>query len=97
MTDMEGQAREALKAQGFKAPGPKLIQHVMDAVARREEETPAGERVHKFDYAELLADTPELMDRTEGPMTNPGFETANAIADVVNKALAYVFDDDAES
>jgi len=89
----EERAREALEVQGFHDPGPKLIQLVMDAVARREEETPAGERVHKFDYAELLADTPELVDRTSGPLTAPGTETSYAIANVLNKAMAYLDDE----
>jgi hypothetical protein len=34
----------------------------MDAIARAQEGAKAGERTHKFDYAELLADTPELVD-----------------------------------
>jgi hypothetical protein len=60
----------ALEAQGFRSPGPKLIERVMDAIGRVEEETPAGERRHEYDYAELLADTPELVDRTEGPLND---------------------------
>src|SRR5215208_919910 len=90
----EQRAREALDAQGFTNPGPKLIELVTDAIARHEEDTPAGERIHQFDYAELLADTPELLDRTEGPMTNPGGATSDVIADVITRALDYVFDDD---
>jgi hypothetical protein len=89
-------AREALEAQGFKTPGPKLIEEVLDAIGREEEVQPAGVRIHKFDYAELLADTPELVDRTQGPLTDPATATSTAIADVLNKAIAYVFDDDDE-
>ena len=87
------QAREALEDQGFKAPGPLLIQHVMDALAREQEGTPAGERVFRFDYAELLTDTPELIDRTEGPLTEAGTEMGRVVADVLSKALRYVLDD----
>jgi hypothetical protein len=90
----EARAREALEAQGFTKPGPKLIREVMDAIAREEEGRPtAGERVHNVDYAELLADTPELLDRTGGPLTTPGPETAAVLADVLNKAIAHVFDE----
>jgi len=91
MTDQR--AREALEDQGFKAPGPLLIQHVTDALAREQEGTPAGDRVFKFDYAEMLADTPELIDRTEGPLTNPGNEMGRVVADVLTKALRYTLDD----
>jgi len=94
MTDTEGQAREALKAQGFKAPGPKLIQHVMDAIARDEEGMPAGERHHGFDPAELRTDTPELGDLAGAPGAT---EMSYAIADVLTKALRYVNDDPADS
>lgn len=89
-------AREALESQGFKTPGPKLIEEVLDAIGREEEGQPPGVRIHKFDYAELLADTPELVDRTQGPLTDPATATSTAIADVLNKAIAYVFDDDEE-
>jgi hypothetical protein len=94
MTDER--AREALKAQGFKAPGPKLIEHVTDAIARREEGQPAGERTFRFDFAGLLADTPELVDRTEGPLTDPGTEASYVIAGILNTAIAYLFPDDDE-
>jgi hypothetical protein len=67
----EERARKALEAQGFKAPGPKLIEFVTDVVARAEEGMPAGWRRHQFDAAELLADTPELLDRTEGTLKRP--------------------------
>ncbi len=92
----EQRAREALAAQGFKAPGPKLVERVMDAIARAEETTPAGVRTHQFDYAELLADTPELVDRTDGPLKDPGTEVSYALADVFNRAIEYVFEDDDE-
>lgn len=83
------QAREALEAQGFKAPGPKLIQRVADTLEQADD-APAGERRYQFDYAEVLADTPELIDRTDGPMTDPGTETSYALAEVLNKAYTYV-------
>ena len=34
MTNAEDQARDALEAQGFKTPGPKLVEVVTDMVAR---------------------------------------------------------------
>jgi hypothetical protein len=83
-------AVDALKAQGFRRPGPKLIERVMDAIARAEEETPAGERRYEYDYAELLTDTPELVNRTEGPLE--GAEISRVLADVLNKALRYDVD-----
>jgi len=90
------QAREALEAQGFRAPGPQLIQRVADAIEHADT-GPAGERHHQFDYAELLADTPELIDRTEGPLTDPGTATSHALADVLNKALEYAREDEPDS
>ena len=50
-------AREALEAQGVTAAGPKLIELVMDAIARVEEGQPGGVRLHNLDYGALLADT----------------------------------------
>ena len=88
----EQRAREAFKAQGFEAPGPKLIEEVMNAIAREEEGQTAGVRIHQFDNAELLADTPELVDRTEGPQTDPATETSIAISGVLHEAIGYVFD-----
>jgi hypothetical protein len=80
-------ACEALEAQGFKAPGPKLIEHVMDAIAR-EEESPVGASASTPSTAhELLADTPELVDRTEGPLTD-GTETARLVAGIINEPRA---------
>ena len=70
MTSLQHRAREALQAQGFESPGPPLI-HVVDAFMREEEGLPAGVRTHRLDYAELLADPPELIDRTEGPLVDP--------------------------
>jgi hypothetical protein len=78
----EERAREALEAQGFREPAPMLIAHVADALAREQEGRPAGVRTHEFDYAALLADTPELVDRTEGRLTDPGTETSYVLADV---------------
>jgi hypothetical protein len=49
---------------------------------------------HYINYAELLNDTRELVDRTEGPLTDPGSKTARVLADVVNKALRYVRGDE---
>ena len=87
------QAREALKDQGITNPGPMLIAHVLDALARVEEETPAGVRRHGFDPGEMLTDTPELLDRTDGPLTDPNTELSYVIADVINKALRYTLND----
>ena len=88
MTNAEDRARDALEAQGFKAPGPKLIEVVTDMVARGEEGMPAGSRTHPFHPAELLADTPELRDRA-GAGTEPSY----VLADVLDKAYAYVFEE----
>jgi hypothetical protein len=68
----QDRAVEALHAQGITAPGPVLLGLVRDTIAREAEGLRGGERRHQLDYAELLADTPELMDRTEGPLENPG-------------------------
>jgi len=68
----------------------------MDAIASAEEGPAAGVRAHQFDYAELLADTPELVDRTDGPLKDPGTEVSYALADVFNRAIEYVFEDDDE-
>ncbi len=86
-------AVEALSAQGIATPGP-LLQHVRDAVARDAEELPAGERTHPFDYAALFADTPELIDRTEGPLKDPGTAMSYVMAEVINETLRYLEEDD---
>jgi hypothetical protein len=75
MSDTEQRAREALEAQGIRNPGPELTRLVVDAIASEQEGAMPGERTHQCDYAVLLADTSELLDRTTGPMTNPGTET----------------------
>ena len=95
MTDQR--AREALEAQGFRSPGPVLIEQVRNAIARNEEQTPAGIRTHQFDAAVLLADTPELLDRTEGPLHDPGAAVSRVLTDVVTKALHHEPDDDQDS
>ena len=56
-------------------------------VARGEEGMPSGVRTHKFDPAELLADTPELRGRA-GAGTQPSL----VIADVLNEAYVRVFE-----
>ena len=76
MRDRERLASEALAAIGFTRPGPKLAQFVVDAIAREEEGGAAGVRRHQFDYAELLKDTPELLDRAEGSFKDPGTDTS---------------------
>ena len=93
MTHTEDRAREALEAQGFKAPGPEPIQLLTDAIATAEAGLPAGGRV-RFDYVEVLVDTPELIDRTDGPLTDPGSEISHAVEDVLTDALNYVLDDE---
>ena len=89
----EERARDALRAQRFTAPGPKLVGLVVDAIARKEEQLPAGVRYHSFDYAELFADTPELVDRTEGRLTDPATDVSYVIANVITEAIKYVFDE----
>ena len=66
MTNAEDRARDALEAQGFKAPGPKLHRSRDGHGRAGEEGMPSGSRTHEFDDAELLADTPELRDRAGG-------------------------------
>jgi hypothetical protein len=83
----EVRARRALEAQGFREPGPKLIELVADAIARGEEHLPAGQRTIRFHFAEILADTPELADRAEGPLTNARAEGSDIIEDVISHAL----------
>jgi hypothetical protein len=65
---------------------------VADAIEQADR-GPAGERKHQFDYAELLTDTPELIDRTEGPLTDRGTETSHALADVLNTAVEHARDE----
>ena len=50
-----------------------------------------GYRTHRFDYAELAADSAELIDRTQGQLTDPGAEMSYVVADVLSQAIAYVF------
>jgi len=90
----EQRAREALEAQGFNAPGPKLVDELMNAIAKEEEAEAAAVRVHQFDYGELLADTPELADRTDGPLTDPATATSKAVAKVLDEAIVHVFHHD---
>jgi hypothetical protein len=89
MTDTRDKAREALEAQGFESPGPQLLQRVTDALAREEEGIPAGVRTFSLDPREMLADTPELLDRIHGP----GTQMQQVVADVITKALRYVLED----
>jgi hypothetical protein len=70
-----------------------LIEYVMDAIARQEEGPPAGERIHRFNFHELLTDTPKLVDRTEGPLAD-GTETARLLASILKEATTYAFDED---
>jgi hypothetical protein len=67
----QDRAVEAVHAQGITTPGPVLLGLVRDAIAREAEGLPGGERRHQLDYAELLADTPELMDRNRRPTREP--------------------------
>jgi hypothetical protein len=83
----EVRARRALAAQGFREPGPKLIELVADAIARGEEHLPAGQRTIRFHFTELLGDTPELADRAEGPLTTARAEGSDIIEDVISHAV----------
>lgn len=83
----EERARRALEAQGFAEPGPKLIELVREAIARREERLPASQRTVRFHLAELLVDTPELAHRVEGPLTNPRAEGSDIIEEIIKRAL----------
>ena len=87
----EERAREALLAQGFEAPGPKLVEMVADAIVRIGEQLPAGERRFRFSGAELLEDTPELINRTHGPLRDPDAELLPVVLDVLSKARDYVY------
>ena len=98
MTDLTDRAREALEAQGFNDPGPKLTGLVMDAVAREQEETPAGVRIHRLedaDLRELLADTPELEDHPLKSPTTPNW--GEVLADIINEAKNYILHDERRS
>ncbi len=82
------------QGEGITTPGPLLLQHVRDAIACDAEELPAGERTHAFDYAAILADTPELIDRTEGPHKDPGTAMSYVMAEVITETLRYLEEDD---
>ena len=86
-------AREALEAQGFKAPGPKLVRLVTDALVREEELAVAEARTEPFSFTEILADTPELMDRTDGPLTDSRADIARVLSGVLTEAIRYVLED----
>ena len=85
--DYRDEAVKALEAQAFKAAGPKLITRVADALATDDEGMPGGERTHKFDYVEVLEDTPEPRDRLPG-VQDPRTEVSYALAEVLNAATA---------
>jgi len=97
MSDTEARVREGLQAEGITKPGPKLVALVSDALARAQEELPAGVRMHGFDAGELLADTPELIDRTTGPLEQPRTEMSNVIAELLNEVVAALLEDDDDS
>lgn len=85
-------ATEALGAQGITAPGPVLLQIVRDAIALNEEQLPAGDGRRRFEPADLVADRPELVDRTSSTLQGDDLrnETALLVADVPNKVLRYL-------
>jgi hypothetical protein len=90
-------AREALEAQGFKAPGPKLVRLVTDALVREEELAGAEARTDPFSFSAILSDTPELFDRTEGPLTDSRTEIARVLSGVLTEAIRYVLEDESDS
>ena len=90
-------AREALEAQGFKAPGPKLIRLVTDALVREEELAGAEARTDPFSFSAIASDTPELLDRTEGPLTDSRTELSRVISGVLTEAIRYVLEAESDS
>jgi hypothetical protein len=90
-------AREALEAQGFKAPGPKLIRLVTDALVREEELAGAEARTDPFSFSAIVSDTPELLDRTEGPLTDSLTELSRVISGVLTEAIRYVLEAESDS
>ena len=87
--------REALEAQGFKAPGPKLVRLVTDALVREEEVAEA--RTDPFSFSAIVSDTPELLDRTEGPISESRTEISRVLAGVITEAIRYVLEDEPHS
>jgi hypothetical protein len=90
-------AREALEAQGFRAPGPKLVRLVTDALVREEELAGAEARTDPFSFSAIVADTPELLDRTEGPLTDSRTELSRVISGVLTEAIRFVLETESES
>jgi hypothetical protein len=90
-------AREALEAQGFKAPGPKLIRLVTDALVREEELGGAEARTDPFSFSAIVSDTPELLDRTEGPIRDSRTEISRVLSGVLTDAINYVLEGDSRS
>ena len=90
-------AREALEAQGFKAPGPKLIRLVTDALVREEELAGAEARTDPFSFSAIVSDTPELLDRTDGPLTDSRTELSRVISGVLTEAIRYVLEAESDS
>ena len=82
---------EALEAQGFKAAGPKLVRLVTDALVREQEVAEA--RSNPFSFSEIVADTPEILERTEGPIRDSPLEISRVLAGVITEAIRYVLED----
>jgi hypothetical protein len=89
-------ALEALEAQGFKAPGPKLIRLVTDALVREEELAGAEARTDPFSFSAIISDTPELLDRTKGPRKDSPAEVSRVLSGVLTEAIRYVLEDEQE-
>jgi hypothetical protein len=89
--------REALEAQGFKAPGPKLIRLVTDALVREEELAVAEARTDPFSFSAIVSDTPELLDRTEGPRAGSPTEISRVLSVVLTEAIRYVLEDESNT
>jgi transposase len=90
-------ALEALEAQGFKAPGPKLIRLVTDALVREEELAGAEARTDPFSFSAIISDTPELLDRAKGPRKDSPAEVSRVLSGVLTEAIRYVLEDEQES
>ena len=84
----EDLARDALAAQGFETPGPRLVQMVASALAR-EERTGAQARTDPFSFSAILFDTPELLARTEGSQEASRTEISRVLAGILTEAIRY--------
>jgi hypothetical protein len=64
----------------------------------REEELAGAEaRTDPFSFTEILADTPELLDLTEGPLTDSRTQIARVLSGVLTEAIRYALDDESNT